>query len=83
MKEITLLTWMTQLGLSVVAPLAGWIILAVWLHNSHGWGGWVIWCGIALGILTAIDGFIKSMKLMNRQAKGTSESHPISFNEHD
>lgn len=85
MKEITLLTWMTQLGLSVVAPLVGWILLALWLRNSHGWGDWVLWCGIILGVLTAIDGFIKSMKQMNRQAKGDQapESHPISFNDHD
>lgn len=85
MKEITLLTWLTQLGLSVAAPLAGWIILALWLRNSYGWGDWVLWTGIGIGLVTAIDGFYKSMKLMSRIAKDKKDAGipPVSFNDHD
>ena len=41
MKNVTLLVWLTQLGLSVALPPAGFIFLAVWLRDSCGWGGWV------------------------------------------
>ena len=30
MKDLPLLVWLTQLGLSVAAPLAGFVLLAVW-----------------------------------------------------
>ena len=36
MKEVTLLTWVTQLGLSVALPLAGFIFLALWLRSQFG-----------------------------------------------
>ena len=85
MKEITLLTWLTQLGLSVVVPLAGWILLALWLRNSQGWGQWVVWVGIAVGLVTAFDGFYKSMKMLGHISKDkkTPEKPPVSFNDHD
>ena len=33
MKELNLLVWLTQLGISVAGPLAGFILLAVWLRQ--------------------------------------------------
>ena len=38
MKDLTLLTWLTQLGLSVAVPLGGFVWLGVWLRDSLGWG---------------------------------------------
>ena len=32
MKNISLLLWLTQLGLSVAVPLGGFILLGLWLH---------------------------------------------------
>lgn len=49
MKDISLLVWLTQLGFSVVSPLAGCVLLAVWLHNRWNWGTWVILAGAVLG----------------------------------
>ena len=43
MKDLSLLIWLTQLGFSVAFPLAGFILLGVWLHDRFGWGQWVIW----------------------------------------
>jgi hypothetical protein len=84
MKEITLLTWLTQLGLSVVVPLAGWILLALWLRNSQGWGQWVIWLGIVLGMISAINGLIRSLKTLSALAKRSDPPQtPVSFNDHD
>lgn len=84
MKNLNLLVWLTQLGLSVALPLLGFILLAVWLHGSCGWGGWVIWVGIVLGIVLAIDGLRVSLKTMERMSRGKEPPEtPVSFNEHD
>ena len=50
MKELTLLTWLTQLGLSVAVPLGGFVWLGAWLRDSQGWGDWVFWAGLVLGL---------------------------------
>lgn len=84
MKELTLLTWLTQLGLSVAVPLGGFVVLAVWLRDHWGWGDWVIWVGLALGIYCAVDGLRVSLKNMERIAKPKKkEKPPVAFNDHD
>lgn len=87
MKDLALLIWLTQLGLSVSVPLAGYILLALWLHESHGWGEWVIWVGIVLGVASAIGGLRDALRSMNKYVKRNApppEDPPaISFSEHD
>ena len=61
-----LLAWVTQFGFSVVAPLAGCILLAVWLRDRFALGGWVLALGVALGILGAVGGLASSIRLMDR-----------------
>lgn len=85
MKDLTMIVWLTQLGLSVVLPLCGFVLLAVWLKNSLGWGNWVIFLGIALGLICAIDGLLASLKAMARISRKNKDNSPppISFNDHD
>ena len=85
MKDLTLLAWITQLGLSVSLPLAGFILLALWLRDSCGWGGWVLWVGILLGFAGAIDGLRISLKALSQITKRKKEDTPppLSFNDHD
>lgn len=85
MKDLRLLIWLTQLGLSIAFPLAGFILLGVWLHNDLGWGMWTIWVGLVLGILSAVNGFRDSMKAMELMSKDKKkpEPPPVSFNSHD
>lgn len=84
MKDLTLLTWLTQLGLSVALPLGGFVWLAVWLRDSWGWGDWVIWAGLALGLYCAVDGLRISLKNLSRIAKPKKKSPPpVAFNDHD
>lgn len=85
MKDLTLIVWLTQLGLSVSVPMAGFILLAVWLQNSLGWGHWVIFVGIGLGLICAIDGLRNSLKAMERLSRRKKDDPPlpISFNDHD
>lgn len=85
MKDLSLLVWIMQLGLSTVTPLAGCVLLAVWLQRQYQWGSWVIWAGAVLGSIMAIDGFRSSIRLMSRlsRRKKDAQPPPVSFNEHD
>ena len=84
MKDLSLLVWLTQLGLSVALPPVGFILLAVWLRDRWGWGNWVLWIGIFLGIYCAITGFVASMKALKQlTADKEGDDHPVSFNEHN
>ena len=84
MKTVSLLPWLTQLGLSVALPLVGFIFLALWLRSQFGWGEWVLWVGIVLGLVSAIDGLRQSLKVLARLSKKDDEdTPPVSFNDHD
>ena len=84
MKNLQLLTWLTQLGLSTAIPLAGFVLLAVWLKNRFGLGNWVLFVGIGLGVVCAVDGFYKSLKILEQLTKDKKKDKPpISFSEHE
>ena len=88
MKNLTMFVWITQLGISVAVPPVCSIWLAVWLRNSRGWGAWVVWVGIALGIFCAVDGLRASLLAMERLNKNKDQQEqkepaPVSFNDHD
>lgn len=83
MKNANLLIWLTQLGFSVAVPPACFIFLAVWLRNRFDFGQWVIWAGIVLGFVCAIDGLRVSLKAMDMLSKRNKEKEPpVSFNDH-
>lgn len=83
-KNLSLLVWLSQLGLSVALPLGGFILLGVWLHNRFNWGSWVIIVCAVIGVICAIDGLRTSLKAMSRMAKeDKKEQPPVSFNDHD
>lgn len=71
MKELSMLVWLTQLGLSVAVPLAGFIWLALWLRSKFGLGNWILFVGLVLGFKSAIDGFRTSLKAMERMDRGS------------
>ncbi len=84
MRDLSLLTWLTQLGLSVAVPLAGFVLLAVWLRERFGLGVWVIIAGVILGLYCAVDGFLRSLKLLQQMGKDKKDdAPPVSYNEHD
>lgn len=84
MKNLQMLTWLTQLGLSTALPLAGFVWLAVWLRNRFDLGLWVLFAGIGLGLYCAIDGFRRNLKLLDKLGKeNKKQKPPVSFGEHD
>lgn len=84
MKDLGLLSWLTQLGLTVALPLGGFIWLAVWLRERFNLGSWILWLGIILGIMLALGGLRSSLKTLARFAGGKKKDPPaVSFNEHD
>lgn len=84
MKDLRLLVFITQLGLSVAVPLTVFILLAIWLQERFGWGGWVIVVGVALGVVCAVDGLRSTLKAMSRMSKDKKEKEsPVAFNDHD
>lgn len=84
MKDVSLLVWLSQLGLSVVTPLAGFVLLAVWLQGRFSLGDWVIWTAICLGLICAVQSFRSCVRTMARLAKDKKpEDPPVSFNDHD
>jgi len=84
MKNLNLLVWLTQLGLSTAVPLAGFVGLAVWLKNRYGLGLWVVLVGIGIGLFCAIDGFVRNLKVLDNLSKEKDKKEPpVSFGEHD
>lgn len=84
MKDLSLLVWLTQLGLSAAVPLAMFVLLGVWLNRSCGWGIWTVFVGLGLGLWFGINGLIGSLKTMEQMSRNKNEkAPPVSFNEHD
>lgn len=84
MKNVSLLVWVTQLGLSVALPLGGFVLLGVWLRQQFNWGTWVVVTGVVVGVVSAFGGLRNSLKTMEQMAKEkTEDDPPVSFNEHE
>ena len=84
MKNLTLLVWVTQLGLSVAMPIGGFVWLAVWLRQRFELGGWVVFCGVFLGVACAANGLKTIFTAIRQMVKSKKEDKPpVSFNDHD
>lgn len=85
MKNVNLLIWLTQLGISVAVPLGGFIWLGVWLRQRFDLGVWVVLAGILVGLVCAADGMRVSLKAMEQMAKDKKDTEPppVSFNDHE
>lgn len=84
MKDLHMLVWLTQAGISVAAPPVVFLLGAIWLRDQFGLGTWCIWAALVLGIICAVSGLRQSLQLMEKMAKKNNpETSPVpSFNEH-
>lgn len=76
MKELNMLVWLTQLGLSVALPLAGFTWLGVWLRGRFALGNWVVVVGLVIGLICAVDGFRSSLRIMEQIDRQRSQKKP-------
>ncbi len=88
MHDLTMLIWLTQLGLSVAVPLVVFPLLGSYLCSHFGWGRWIFWLLLAIGIFTAAQGLLSSLKSMERlsrrkKTRDTKDEPPLAFSEHD
>ena len=83
-KIVSYMVWLTQLGLTIVGPLVGFIWLAVWLHNAKGWGGWVVLAGVILGPMGAVGGLYSGMKTLHRLTAQDEKTDTLpGYNRHE
>lgn len=89
MKEINMLVWITQLDMSVAAPLGGFTLLGLWLQERFGLGLWAMLICIALGLIGAASGLRQSLRIMEQMDARSGrkdkkkEAPPVSYNEHE
>ncbi len=85
MSVIKDLTWLTQLGFSILSPLLLCILGAVWLRQRCELGLWIVFLGLILGLGGAFSAgttFFRYTKQQNHSAKKAAPT-PVCFNEHD
>lgn len=84
MKNLNLVVWLSQLGISVAMPPAAFIWLGIWLRDRFQLGSWIVILAVVVGISCAVEGLRTSLKAMDRMAKEKNEdAPPVSFNDHD
>lgn len=85
MKDLTLLVWLTQLGISVAVPLGVFVGAALWLQNKFAMGSWIVIVGVVLGLAIAIHEFYRMMKLLDKvgNKKKEKDTTAVFFNDHE
>lgn len=85
MKFLSLITWVTQLGFSMLFPLCFFLFLAHWLQTRYGLGAWVMILLGIFGFMTSVSTTKSCIKSMLKAAKEASsaEEPPVAFNNHD
>ena len=85
MKDLTLLVWLMQLGISVAVPLGVFVGGALWLQKRFAMGSWIVIVGVVLGISLAIYEFYRMMKLLDKvgNKKKEKETTAVYFNDHE
>ena len=59
---VKVLALLTQLGLSIAFPLAGFVVGAVWLRSRYQLGVWILILGVILGFAGAAHGLWSTLK---------------------
>ena len=83
MKDLRLLVWITQLGMGIAMPMAGFTLAGVWLKNRFCLGPWVVVAGCALGLACAVRAFVGSLRFLSQQQKEKDPKPPVAFNKHE
>ena len=85
MKYLSLLTWVTQLGFSILFPTCAFLLLAHWLQDRFGLGAWIMVLLGIFGLLTSYStakSCIRSMIKAINKMSDKKDPPPIAFNDH-
>lgn len=63
------LTWLTQLGISMLTPLFMCLFAALWLQRKFALGDWVVLAGLVIGLISGAQAFISFLKFAHREIK--------------
>ena len=74
------LSYLTQLGFSLVTPPVLFFMLAYYLQNRFDWGGWVWIAAIILGFGGAFSSFAGFARFVKKKADKDSQTPPTAFN---
>ena len=84
MKDLRMLVWLTQVGISVAAPPVVFLLHALWLRSRFDLGVWCILAALALGMICAVSGLRQTLMLMEKMHRQNHRDTPTvpGFNEH-
>ena len=85
MKYLSLITWVTQLGFSMLFPICLFLMLAYWLQNRYGLGPWVMVVMGILGFMTSVSTAKSCIRSLIKAANAITEDKPeppVAFNDH-
>ena len=84
MKMFKNLALLTQLGLSLIAPLLVCMFVCWWIIGKTGAGSWVYIIGTVLGLGASFMTAYNFYKSINRKHEKENEGKktPVSFNDH-
>ena len=66
----------TQMGLSLIAPLILLVLLAFWLRKTFSLGSWVVLVGLALGLISMGFTFYRIYLGILKQSKNKKDCLP-------
>ena len=85
MKCWTLLTWVTQFGLSALFPICAFMLIGAWVQDKFGLSPWFsVLCAI-VGLLTSITTVRICYRSMRKDADAACEGEEKvpAYNDHD
>ena len=85
MKYLSLLTWVTQLGFSILFPTRAMLLLANWLQRRFGLGLWIMILLGVIGVFTSISTTKSCIRSLIKAANEITEDKgppPVAFNDH-
>ena len=79
MRTLRFMSWLTQAGVSVAAPLVLCIGGGLWVYHQFSLGPWVIVLAVVLGLGGAACSLLTFFRVIQREAEKPSK-HRSSFN---
>lgn len=76
------LTWLTQLGFSLVAPPILCVGGCWWLQQRFSMGGWIVVVGLILGLGGSVSTAMGFYRHACRQPQKNQKKRPDAFNTH-